>query len=64
MDNMRGGFWEGPFLQEKCMRSDLLGLKDMPIKPRRVSAQSRVAESRMMLSDKESKMTRKLRLLM
>ena len=45
IDKTRGGFGEGPFLQEKCIRSDLSGSKVMPIDPKRERARSRVAES-------------------
>ena len=64
MEETRGGFGEGPFLQEKCIRSDLSRLKVMPIKPKRERAWSKVAESRIEFSERESEMARKPRLSM
>ena len=61
MDETRGGFGEGPFLQEKCIRSDLSRSKVMPIEPKRERAQSKVAESKIKFSERESEMARKLR---
>ena len=61
MDETRGGLGEGPFLQEKCMRSDLPGLKVMPINPKSERAQSRVAESKVVFSARESEMAKKPR---
>ena len=61
MDETRGGFGEEPFLQEKCIRSDLSGSKVMPIDPKSERAWSRVAESKITFSESESKMARKPR---
>ena len=58
MDKMRGGFREGPFLQEKCIRSDLSGLKVMPIDPKRERAWSRVARSNITFSERESEIAK------
>ena len=61
MGETRGGFGEGPFLQEKCIRLDLSGSKVMLIDPKIKRAWSKVAESKIIFSERESEMARKPR---